>query len=485
MNYNTSETSEMNNIDFLESDTDNGVSITSPFSLNSDNRNTLIGGNNYSATSPFSLNSDNGNTLIDGNNYSASQNQTGGFWPFSSPNKKLLYIALLEKNPEASIFLAKHLDDICQKKHGKTVLHYIAHEYNSIPNVRQIVSAILSRNDVRKFINTTEDHSGDTALHIATRNGNYEFCSMLINAGANPKIKNNDGLYIVSETEPEVMISSRYRVIDNMGSQMSHSSSESNEKYVKNLLDVFLNLNNKNKQYTETEMSMPSRLSINNSTSDTYEQQSELFEGGYDSNLLNTEQFVDQLLQKYNNLNDSESTIMNGGNRKTLIGTRKMTTLSDMTLSGGKSSDESDESDESDDDSETELSRLIKRQSDEIHDRTVKKIMDLMNVDEKTAKNYKAALYRKVKESRPELNNLDRAVEMEKLATKTELKKIDIKKVTKEIEEHISKKQSERESSDTPKENKKASKSKGKKALSVTSPTSVPSESSLSITSEY
>ena len=413
--------------------------------------------------------------------------QTGGFWPFSSPNKKLLYIALLEQNPEASIFLAKHLDDISQKKHGKTVLHYIAHEYNSVPNAREIIHAILSRNDVRKFINTTEDHSGDTALHIATRNGNYELCSMLINAGANPKIKNNDGLYIVSETEPEVMISSQGRIIDNMGSQMSSTVSESNDKYVKNLIDVFLNLNNKNKQYTETEMSMPSRLSINNSTSDTYDQ-SELFNGGSsESNLLNTEQFVDQLLQKYNNLNDSESTIINGGmqkggNRKTLIGTRKMTTLSDITLSGGKSSDESDESD---DDSETELSRLIKRQSDEIHDRTVKKIMDLMNVDEKTAKNYKAALYRKVKESHPELNNLDRAVEMEKLATKTELKKIDIKKVTKEIEEHISKKKSESESSSETPKPKKDTKSKGKKALSITSPASVPSESGLSITSDY
>ena len=71
---------------------------------------------------------------------------------------------------------------------------------------------------------------------------------------------------------------------------------------------------------------------------------------------------------------------------------------------------------------------------------------------------------------------------MEKLATKTELKKIDIKKVTKEIEEHIAKKKSESESSDTPKP-KKGNKSQNKK--SATSPASVPSDSSLSMTSEY
>ena len=485
MNYNTSETSEMNNIGFFGlNDTDDEVSITSPFSLNSDNRNTLVGGNNYSATSA-SVNQ------LGGNNYSAtseSVNQTGGFWPFGSHNSKLLLVALLEKNPDAAIFLAKHLHDVSHKKHGKSVLHYIAHEFNTIPRAKEIVSAVLSRNDVRKFINDVEDYSGDTALHIATRNGNYELCAMLVNAGADPKIKNNDGLYIVSETEPEVMISSQGKIIDNMGSQMSESVLGQNDTHVKNLLDLFLNLNNKDRHSTETEMSLPSHLSTNSLSSETYVNQDSFNGGMSESNsLLNTEQFVDQLLQKYNNLNDTESTIMNGGmrnsfkggDRKTLIGTRKMTTLSDMTLSGGKSTDESE------DDSETELSRLIKRQSDEIHDRTVKKIMDLMNVDEKTAKNYKAALYRKVKEAHPELNNLDRAVEMEKLATKTELKKIDIKKVTKEIEEHIAKKKSESESSSETPKPKKETKSKGKKALSVTSPASVPSESSLSITSEY
>jgi len=557
MNYNTSDTSEMNNIDFVENDTENGVSITSSFALNTNkminsnnysatspfsnttammggnnysatspfsNTNTMMGGNNYSATSPFAYSSDNGNAMMGGNNYSATSpfayssdnmtggsrcsiaTQNGGMWPFSSSTDKLLYAALSEQNLEALIFLTKHLDDISQKKHGKTILHHVAYQYNSIPNVHKLVSAILSRRDVKKFINIKEDHTGNTALHIAAKNGNYDLCGMLINAGLDPKIKNKEGLYVESESEPEIMTTSYGKVIDNSNSKvfpnsnMNNSNNKSTESYVRNLLNVFLQLdkNTVKLQCTETDNSMPSHLSM---TANTHE----YLEGGSDSNsnLFNTEQFVDQLLQKYNNLNDSESTIMNepmqqGGNRKTLIGTRRMTTLSDVLLSGGNSSTESErpnrrsrhETETDSDSSETELSRLIKRQSDEIHDRTVKKIMELMNVDEKTARNYKAAIYRKVKEAHPELNNLDRAVEMEKLAIKTELKKIDIKKVTKEIEDHISKKQSESESSETPKNSKdkknmSKSKPKNKKALSVTSPASVPSESGFSFTSEY
>ena len=125
MNYNTSDTSEMNSIGFFElNDTDNEVSNTSPLSLNSNNKNTLVGGNNYSATSASfnQLGSNNYSATsapfnqLGSNNYSATSKQSGGFWPFGSNNSKLLYVALLEKNPYAAIFLIKHLHDISYKK---------------------------------------------------------------------------------------------------------------------------------------------------------------------------------------------------------------------------------------------------------------------------------------------------------------------------------------------------------------------------------
>ena len=72
------------------------------------------------------------------------------------------------------------------------------------------------------------------------------------------------------------------------------------------------------------------------------------------------------------------------------------------------------------------------------------KIIELLKLDKNNekdvmkARNYKAAIYKMVKEKNPLLNNFDRAVEMEKSITKEILKSIDIDKVTKEIEQYKS-----------------------------------------------
>lgn len=84
----------------------------------------------------------------------------------------------------------------------------------------------------------------------------------------------------------------------------------------------------------------------------------------------------------------------------------------------------------------SELSRLINNQSSEIHERVVKKIMELMKVDEQVARDYKAALWRKVKEAHPDMkSNLDLSVEMEKLALKKNLKDVDLEQAKKFREE--------------------------------------------------
>jgi len=95
------------------------------------------------------------------------------------------------------------------------------------------------------------------------------------------------------------------------------------------------------------------------------------------------------------------------------------------------------------------LSRQVESKVDMIHQRTIKKIMEMMGVDELTAKNYKAVLYRRAKTEHPELGSFERATEMEKMATKDNLDEIDIKKVSKEIKEYIEQKQRDREAENT------------------------------------
>jgi hypothetical protein len=115
----------------------------------------------------------------------------------------------------------------------------------------------------------------------------------------------------------------------------------------------------------------------------------------------------------------------------------------------------------SNDSNVSDIARQINRQSSEIHERVVLKIIELLKLDKNNesdmqkARNYKAAIYRMVKEKNPLLNNFDRAVEMEKLITLEKLKSIDIDKVSKEIEKHLSEKSSEPKSAPKPKSKSK------------------------------
>ena len=105
----------------------------------------------------------------------------------------------------------------------------------------------------------------------------------------------------------------------------------------------------------------------------------------------------------------------------------------------------------------SDIARQISRQSSDIHERAVMKIIEILKLDKNNqndvqkARNYKAAIYKMVKEKNPLLNNFDRAVEMEKSITKEILAKIDITKVSQEIEKHMSEKTATSTSTNTSK----------------------------------
>ena len=147
-----------------------------------------------------------------------------------------------------------------------------------------------------------------------------------------------------------------------------------------------------------------------------------------------------------------------------------MITYSDQL--GGSSRRKYTKSLNSDESGISEMARAIKKQSTEIHERVIAKIMEILKVDEITARAYKGALYAKVKDEHPELSNFDRAVEMEKLATDKVLNKLNNKKVD-EIKNHIKDKNVKNSSNDSsndssnnsdiiPKKNKKDNKNKEK-----------------------
>jgi hypothetical protein len=198
---------------------------------------------------------------------------------------------------------------------------------------------------------------------------------------------------------------------------------------------------------------------------------------------INTNDIISNIISKTNLTKNTEHDILIGGGIKSskhhkkskkskrdkkiarIHGERIITTFSEISVSSSSKSKplssnninlsravESDGSDISD------IARQISRQSSDIHERSVMKIIEILKLDKNNpddmqkARNYKAAIYKMVREKNPLLNNFDRAVEMEKLITKETLAKIDINKVTKEIEKYMSEKSASKTTTDTTKD---------------------------------
>ncbi|CAH6421774.1 Hypothetical protein KVN_LOCUS460 [uncultured virus] len=133
-----------------------------------------------------------------------------------------------------------------------------------------------------------------------------------------------------------------------------------------------------------------------------------------------------------------------------------------------------------------QLSRLINKQTNEINERVIKKIMEIMEVDEQTARDYKAALWKMVKDNNPEMKSpMDLSTELEKITTKKTLSKIDVEE-GKKIREESRKKREEFLKSRRSDGKSRGSESSSKSSpmeLSETSAAEIPSESNLSQTS--
>ena len=162
---------------------------------------------------------------------------------------------------------------------------------------------------------------------------------------------------------------------------------------------------------------------------------------------MDTENFLNTLVNKYKNFPSSNN--QKGGDH---YGKRKLRTYQETALNNNENNNNNNNNNKrkrkrGDDHLEREtdfigcdrvtngskisrsdeLSRLINRQGDEIHKRVIEKITTLMDVDEETARDYKSGLWQMVRKQNPgEVSNLDLSVQMEKMATKANLKKINL-----------------------------------------------------------
>jgi len=196
---------------------------------------------------------------------------------------------------------------------------------------------------------------------------------------------------------------------------------------------------------------------------------SEIMNKKHETENLSSSDFINNLLGQYKNKQT--------GGKSIVTGKRTAITASDIeddddddeeeVMEGGKYADES----ESTRSALAEISRAVASKTDEIHERTIKRIMEIMGVNEEDAKIYKSVIYFKVKTEHPELTSYDRAIEMEKLASKDELSSINFQAEKEKIQKYKEQHASEKTSSSDEKPKKKSPKKEKTKKEKTTKTT--------------
>lgn len=283
-------------------------------------------------------------------------------------------------------------------KSGETILHYIIHHYHEIPNNLKLLTDALRNPIVKKIINVQEKEHGATPVLLAQfLKLPQEVIDALIDAGADVKIPSKEYQMMTVHSETEQAPAQAPKV----ATPIPKAST------IPQVLDALQM--SVQKPVKVEQPSVVTESSLDFATVKPTEKPSEsvhlnMTPSQSSSTIpLNTEGFVKKILASALPV---PQTPQKGGVKSTVYGQRLMNSYSEISISGGK-----------------HVSK-----TDQVHIDTVKAIEDLLGVDEETAQVYKSKLYRDVKKDMPDAKAYERAVEMQKLATKENLDKIDIAK---------------------------------------------------------
>lgn len=401
----------------------------------------MVGG--YSATSSFAP----GHKQSGGKNfrrveYSATSSFAPGYIQRGA-GSNLFNLANESKYQELAQLIKSGADITGVDSNSNTILHIIASKQSNGP-INIVTDALLGRPDIKLIINK-QNVSGNTALHSALRANNMFLVEQLIKLGADKSIKNLGGEFIAeTETSPGPMAGgfSRNSESSVFASKKGKTTARSatidrTENYVEDASRIFEALNRaelkkwENYEYTQD---FPTTLAMSEATTGIPQVKRQTQLGGNikseTSELFNTEQFMNEIINSRpsRKTNMAMGSMKGGSNKRIVVsGSRSINSYNATnSLFGGSEY------------SDYEMSR--DNPANEIHERVIQKIMDLMGVPREVARNYKAAIYRTISEANPEMKGYDKAVKMEEMTTKKVLDKIDIEKVTREIEQHLKEK---------------------------------------------
>lgn len=332
---------------------------------------------------------------------------------------------------------------------GNTILHYAIINFNEIGGL-PFIQQLLAMKGIEKIINTISDKDGLTPVVLAFTLRLPQIVDLLIARGADNKTPSRNGTILETDTETS-----------QQAPQEVPQQNKRNETLFP-YLTSFLN------QITGTTTKIPETTM--QSLQSTQTQPVKQTDEENEQQDVRTTEFFRNIIEKQfpQNKTTREVTqeviqpVAGGGSKSTIVGQRLLHRLEVSSISGGKNNKNKSRRNKIISNGKNELERI----TNDVHERTIETIKNILNIDYDDAKIYKSALYYRVKEEHPDLSSYQRAVEMEKLATKEILKKINFDAEKKKYDKFISEKKklstsSESSSeSESPKNTKKSKKNK-------------------------
>ena len=315
--------------------------------------------------------------------------------------------------------------------------------------------ATILKNLDSKYMNEVnkQDNNGNTPLHLAVQNNMKDVALKLIDMGAQFNIMNKKGECVEPTEEYFKFLENKNIVpkpnLPNLpeatigGTSISELSIE----------DISHNHNSVTSSYVPTNRTVSETSYTNNTILGGSTNQDSI-------NSLTIESDNNQHAIQLNSVNNTDLqasysfdsiTVENmsivpvqqgGAKKNVVIGSRTIVEDIDVDLVGGVKRRKKSSKKSSKKGSKKYMSREEIKEADQLHQDTIKKIMKDMKVDELEARVLKAILYKHIRETMPELSNLDRAKELLKNATKKMFKELDkkVKELGPEIRKHLEEK---------------------------------------------
>jgi hypothetical protein len=329
-------------------------------------------------------------------------------------NGTKMLLEALKNDINAVLYIVKYLrqtnvsiDTSLYDTKKKNVLHYLAEKSANNESLKIAIQIVLSM-DV-KGINA-QDCDGNTPAHLALEQQSHSIVELLEKYGANLSITNKKGIKIIPDFQ-------QVSVAELQESENREGLEEPEDNAVKfqKLTDNDTKLSNIIEEYARRQQN------VANSTIIDFDQQTDLpnkpAQQGIDVAQINTDT-VDSVSLLRNVLNRFNPQYQQGGSQSN--GTRKISSYSEVSPHYGGSAYESE--DDSEVNNVVRMGLMSREQSSEqlqkkeesanAHKQAIEKIKQILNVDQITARAYKAIIYSKIGEENKEMQNYDKAMEL-------------------------------------------------------------------------